>query len=214
MRLVSENLLSRITRKQYSTIHGKLFELWDRYKDGEISTSKQAAEGLQCHHGTRPYCLLALLALRLLIMWTNNILPHENWLCHKCKFETSMKNIYTCRWLRSDEPLWTNWLHILYNVNWSCDVALNAKQCHRQINNLIRIFFLQICNSLWIMRFVIMLWEFSYTVNHVILLSYTRVHFRKSLLIYIYFNICCFTNRTPSSVFRQYLKSIKCSWYA
>ena len=57
----------------------------------------------------------------------------------KSKFQ--WKNIYTCRWLRLDEPLWTNWLHIPYNVNWSCDVALNAKQCRRQINNLIRIFF-------------------------------------------------------------------------
>ena len=57
MRLVSENVLTKITRKQYSTIHGKLFELWGRYEDGEISTSKQAAEGLQCHHGTQPYCL-------------------------------------------------------------------------------------------------------------------------------------------------------------
>ena len=54
MRLVSENLLTKITRKQYSTVHGKLLELWDRYEDGEISTSKQAAEGLQCCHGTRP----------------------------------------------------------------------------------------------------------------------------------------------------------------
>ena len=40
MRLVSENLLTKIPRKQYSTIHGKLFELWDRYEDGEISASK------------------------------------------------------------------------------------------------------------------------------------------------------------------------------
>ena len=45
MRIVSENLLTKITRKQYSTIHGKVFELWGRYEDGEISTSKQTARG-------------------------------------------------------------------------------------------------------------------------------------------------------------------------
>ena len=45
MRIVSENLLTKTTRKQHSTIHGKLFELWGRYEDGEISTSKQVAEG-------------------------------------------------------------------------------------------------------------------------------------------------------------------------
>ena len=40
MRLVSENLLNRIHRKQYKRIHGKLFELWAKYLDGEITTSQ------------------------------------------------------------------------------------------------------------------------------------------------------------------------------
>ena len=39
MRLVSENLLTKISRKQYSVVHGKLFELWDRYENNDISTS-------------------------------------------------------------------------------------------------------------------------------------------------------------------------------
>ena len=136
MRLVSENLLTKITRKQYSTSHGKLFELWDRYEDGEISTSKQAAEGLQCHQGTRTCCHFDFWLCGLIIfchMKTDCVINANS------KFQ--WKNIYTCRWLRLDEPLWTNWLHIPYNVNWSCDVALNAKQCRRQINNLIGIYF-------------------------------------------------------------------------
>ena len=38
MRLVSENLLNRINRKQYKRIHDKLFALWDKYEDVEITS--------------------------------------------------------------------------------------------------------------------------------------------------------------------------------
>lgn len=40
MRLVSENLLTRTHRQQYRHIYGKLFDLWDQYDDGLISTNK------------------------------------------------------------------------------------------------------------------------------------------------------------------------------
>ena len=35
--------------------------------------------------------------------------------------------IYSCHWLPLDEPFWTNWLHTLINVNWSCDVAVSGR---------------------------------------------------------------------------------------
>ena len=39
MRLVSENLLTKVHREKYKKIHGKLHELWDKYDDGDLSTS-------------------------------------------------------------------------------------------------------------------------------------------------------------------------------
>lgn len=40
MRMVSENLLTRIQKKKYLKIHGRLFDLWDKYEDEDISTSQ------------------------------------------------------------------------------------------------------------------------------------------------------------------------------
>ena len=39
MRLVSENLLTRVHRGKYKKIRGNLHELWDKYDDGDLSTS-------------------------------------------------------------------------------------------------------------------------------------------------------------------------------
>ena len=115
------------------------------------------------------------------------------------------KNIYTCRWLCLDEPLWTNWLHIPYNINRSCDVALNTKQCCQQINNLIRISFFKsaklvhhdVCDHA-IMR----IFTCYQPCNHV-----------NDQNVSAFFPVSGFISGTLL-VFRQYLKSIKCSWYA
>ena len=41
MRLVSENLLHRIHRTQYAKIHGRLFQIWDEYEDGDRTTTQR-----------------------------------------------------------------------------------------------------------------------------------------------------------------------------
>jgi len=40
IRLVSENLLTRIHRKQNVNTHGRLFEAWDKYEDDEMTTTQ------------------------------------------------------------------------------------------------------------------------------------------------------------------------------
>ncbi|MPC90776.1 hypothetical protein E2C01_085776 [Portunus trituberculatus] len=39
MTLVSENLLNRRQRSIYTSIHGRLFKLWEEYEDEEITTA-------------------------------------------------------------------------------------------------------------------------------------------------------------------------------
>jgi hypothetical protein len=33
-------MLTRVRRKQYKAIHDKLFDLWDKYEDGDITTNQ------------------------------------------------------------------------------------------------------------------------------------------------------------------------------
>ena len=40
MRLVSENLLNKVQKQKYKKLHGKLFELWDKYDNTKIPTSQ------------------------------------------------------------------------------------------------------------------------------------------------------------------------------
>lgn len=44
IRLVSDNLLTRIHKKKYATIHGRLFTAWDRYEDDETTTTQLLRE--------------------------------------------------------------------------------------------------------------------------------------------------------------------------
>ena len=39
IRLVSKNLLSKIRRRKYKNLHGKLIDAWDRYEEEEITTT-------------------------------------------------------------------------------------------------------------------------------------------------------------------------------
>jgi len=41
MRLVSENLMTRVQQEQYKRIHGELFRFWDRYEEDEGFTTSQ-----------------------------------------------------------------------------------------------------------------------------------------------------------------------------
>ena len=40
MHLVSENLLNKRNKTKYARLHGRLFELWERYEDGDLSTEE------------------------------------------------------------------------------------------------------------------------------------------------------------------------------
>ncbi|XP_052809495.1 uncharacterized protein LOC128237959 [Mya arenaria] len=40
IRLVSEHLLTRIQRKKFASIHGRLFDAWDRYEEDELTTTQ------------------------------------------------------------------------------------------------------------------------------------------------------------------------------
>ncbi len=44
IRLVSEHLLTRINRKKYANIHGRLFKAWDRYEEDEMTTTQLLRE--------------------------------------------------------------------------------------------------------------------------------------------------------------------------
>ena len=38
MHLVSENLVNKCNQTMYARLHGRLYDLWDRYEDGDLCT--------------------------------------------------------------------------------------------------------------------------------------------------------------------------------